>query len=216
MNWGPGLHTEVRVSELRKAFAGVEILGGVTFDVAAGASAVILGPNGSGKSTILRILAGVVSSDSGSVLIGEAPVGRGLASFVPAGDRMLDWRLTGAQNLAFFARACNGSSADWRDRIEETTTRLGATDLMSKQAGACSTGQRRRLMLCAAFSSRAPLLLLDEPFEDLDEAGRGELQSACAAWADGGGTVIFAAPDPAGAPACENVMRLGRLGPRSG
>src|SRR3954468_1738848 len=86
--WGPDIRAGVRVAEHRNAFAGVEFLGGVTFDVAPGASAAILGPNGSGKSTVLRILAGVLSSDSGLAPIGDAPVGRGLASFIPAGDRM--------------------------------------------------------------------------------------------------------------------------------
>jgi ABC-2 type transport system ATP-binding protein len=206
--WGPGKEVAVHVSDLRKAFEGVEVVGGLTFDVAPGSSAAIVGSNGSGKSTLLRILAGVLSADSGSAMIGGVPAGHGLASFVPAGDRMLDWRLTGARNLEFFARAGNGSSADWRHGIEEAVVRLGAVDLMSKQTGTCSTGQRRRLMLCAAFSSGAPVVLLDEPFEDLDERGRSDLQRACAEWADGGGTVICASPDLAGALPTESVIPL--------
>ena len=121
---------------------------------------------------------------------------------------MLDWRLTGAQNLAFFARARRGAHPDWREVADLTATKLGARHLLAKRTGQCSTGQRRRLMLCAAFASLAPLVLLDEPFEDLDEEGRDTLARACIEWTEGGGTVLFASPDLTDAPPTDVVIDL--------
>ncbi len=71
---------------------------------------------------------------------------------------------------------------------------LGAGDLVFRQMGRCSTGQRRRLAIARAFAGRPPVILLDEPYADLDEDGCEGVAEACRAWTSAGGVVMYAAP----------------------
>jgi ABC-type multidrug transport system ATPase subunit len=158
------------------------------------------GPNGSGKTTAIRLLAGVLAPDSGLALVCEGPAGKGSAAYVPAGDRMLHWRLTGEHDLGFYAALAGSTGAEAGARIRSAAEAVGASSLIGRTVGECSTGQRHRLMLAAALVTGAPVLLLDEPFSDLDREGREAVSSACRSWAEGGGLVVYAAPEPADGP----------------
>ena len=107
---------------------------------------------------------------------------------------MLTWRLTGAENLEFYARIAGVA----RRRID-SVVRAAAEDadtgpLLAKRAGECSTGQRRRLMLAVAPVGSPPVLLLDEPFAHLDEPGCVVVEQLSHHWAEAGGSVLYAAP----------------------
>jgi ABC-2 type transport system ATP-binding protein len=198
----------VRTSAVSKSFQGRFVLHDVDFHIPPGSSASIIGQNGSGKSTMLRLLGGVLSPDAGVVEIAGAPAGSGRSRLVPAGDRMLNWRLSASQNLSFFARL-GGISAD--DLAEVVDLALGALDarpLSSQLVGRCSTGQRRRLMIAAGFVACSPVVLLDEPMEDLDHEGRLAVERICRHWADEGGCVVAAAPEGGGLPASSYTLEL--------
>ncbi|MBA3691706.1 MAG: ABC transporter ATP-binding protein [Actinobacteria bacterium] len=182
------------VAGLVRRFGDHTVLDGVDLDVVSGSVAMVLGDNGSGKSTLLRILAGVLDADAGRVSVAGAPPRHGLSSFVPAGDRMLHWRLTGAQNLGFFARLAGAAGPRLEADVRFAAAALDAEDLLQRKVGECSMGQRRRLMLAVGFLARAPVVLLDEPDADLDEDGRDAVEAACRSWADHGGVVVFASP----------------------
>jgi ABC-type multidrug transport system ATPase subunit len=154
----------------------------------------VVGDNGSGKTTLLRILAGVLDADAGLVSVADAPPRHGLSSFVPSGDRMLHWRLTGAQNLGFFARLGGAGGPSLQADVRLAAAALDAEDLLQRHVGECSMGQRRRLMLAVGFLARAPVVLLDEPDADLDDDGRAAVEAACRSWADHGGVVVSATP----------------------
>ena len=115
--------------DVTRAFGDKQALGGVTFRVRAGEIHALLGPNGAGKTTLLRILTGLLHADTGSVTTaGFDPVDnpRGLrerVGLVPSGDRTFYLRLSGLDNLAFFARL-------YGLRKREAVAR--ATDLMVK------------------------------------------------------------------------------------
>ena len=98
---------------LRRPFASppvVPVLNGVTFSIESGSILGVLGPNGAGKTSLLRILAGLLQPDSGQITLlnhpftADQPRLRTLIGFVPSDERSFFWRLTGLQNLAFFAR----------------------------------------------------------------------------------------------------------------
>ena len=180
---GPIGQGTVSVREVTRSFGDRRILHDVTLELGPGRIVGIVGSNGSGKSTLLRILAGILDPTSGSVEVAGAEAGRGQATFVCAGDRMLDWRLSGRANLTFFARVAGIGRDDVPAAIEVASESLGAGDLVDRRVGQLSTGQRRRLMLSVAFLIRAPVLLLDEPFEDLDREGREVVAAASSGWA---------------------------------
>ena len=197
----------VVVDGVTRSFRDQRVLDGASFHVTPGQVAALVGPNGSGKTTLLRILAGVLEPDSGSVSVwGRAP-GNGLAGYVPAGDRMLNWRLSGGENLRFFARIGGIARNDVEQVVAEAAAVADATDLLGHPVGACSTGQRRRLILAVAFLGVPPVVLIDEPFSDLDDEGCAAVETACRAWSDAGRLVLYAAPKRSEGPQADVVLR---------
>lgn len=210
--FGPNSPGFLAVDRVTRRFKGVDVLRDVTFSADPGAVANVVGPNGSGKTTLLRIIAGTVAADAGSVRVSGEPPGRGLASYVPAGDRALYWRLTASQNLEFFARLAGfGRSA--REQAVGAAEAVGGAGLLSKRVGECSTGQRRRIMIARGLVGRSPVLLLDEPFADLDADGCRAVESVIRLWAEAGGSVLSASPDPDHGVPAGMMLRLddGRL-----
>jgi ABC-2 type transport system ATP-binding protein len=199
---------------LRRSFGHERVLHDVSLRVASGQIVALIGPNGSGKTTLLRILAGVLEPDAGSVAVAGQRPGRGLAGYVPAGDRMLNWRLTGRENLRFFGRIGGVRRNDVPSAILAAAHSADASDLLDKRVGACSTGQRRRLMLAVALLASPPVLLIDEPFSDLDDQGCSAVETASRRWAGGGGLVLYAAPKRSEGPRADLVYRLAHSGIR--
>jgi ABC-2 type transport system ATP-binding protein len=128
----------------------------------------------------------------------------------PAGDRCLYWRLTGRRNLAFYGRINGTRPLD--AAIESVIADVDLREFVDRRVGAMSTGQRRRVVLASALISRAPLLLIDEPFADLDARGVEFVSSMVSAWAGEGGCVAFAAPATDDGPPANIVLQLGGEG----
>jgi heme exporter protein A len=146
------------------------VLRGVSAEVASGEVLLVTGYNGSGKSTLLRCLAGLLAPDSGSIEYREngsvlAVEERRRRVGVVAPDLAFYNELSVAENLQFFARL---RRVDFRrglallDRVGLPPDRL---------AGALSSGMRQRLRWTFALLHQPRLLLLDEPFQNLDAAG---------------------------------------------
>jgi ABC-2 type transport system ATP-binding protein len=191
-----------------RAFGDEPVLKYVALHLDAGQVVAFVGPNGSGKTTLLRILAGVLQPDLGSVAICGEAAGQGLAGYVPAGDRMLNWRLSGRENLRFFARVAGVRRGDVDSSVLTAAEMADAADLLGKRAGQCSTGQRRRLMLAVAFLGSPPVLLIDEPFSDLDDGGCAAVEAASCRWAEADGLVLYAAPKRSEGPRAHAVYRF--------
>jgi len=133
---------------------------------------VIVGPSGSGKTTLLRILAGLVRADAGRVLLGGAdahgvpPHERGIG-FVFQG--MALWpHLTVRGNIALGLRRSLPGGAERRERIESVARELAIEPFLDRKPTLLSGGERQRVALARALAPRPRLLLLDEPFSDLD------------------------------------------------
>jgi heme exporter protein A len=160
----------LRFTRLRRRFGQLAVLGGVSGEVAAGQALLVTGRNGAGKSTLLRCLAGLLAPDSGAIEYAEDGValdiaGRRRRIGLVAPDLAFYGELTAAENLAFFSRL----RGIGRERGEELLRRLELPP--DRPAAALSSGMRQRLRWAWALLHRPRLLLLDEPFQNLDAAG---------------------------------------------
>lgn len=142
---------------------------------------LVRGPNGSGKTTLLRALAGLVPlarggrQASGDVLyIGHRP--------------MLLRGLTARENLEFFVRFRGGDT----HAIDGALRAWGVGEEMDRPVERLSAGERRRAALARVETERVPLLLLDEPFADLDDAGANRLRQTIARARGDGRSVVVA------------------------
>ncbi|MCB1056581.1 MAG: ABC transporter ATP-binding protein [Acidobacteria bacterium] len=161
----------LRFTELYRSFGRLSVLRNVAGAATTGEILLVTGANGSGKSTLLKCLAGLLAPDRGRVELSLD--GRELsideirrAVGYAAPDLAFYEELTTEENLLFFARLRRLAP----DRVAELLEHVGLpTD---RAAGALSSGMRQRLRWCWALLHRPPVLLLDEPFQNLDEPGR--------------------------------------------
>ena len=183
----------MRARGLTKYFDDVVALDGVDLDVEAGRIHGIVGPNGAGKTTLLGILLGLAFADGGSLEVLGAPVGRrlaapdGIAGFVDGPG--LYPALTARGNLAALAglRGPRAPTAGIDDVLEQ----VGLSDVADDKVRGFSLGMRQRLGLAAALLGRPRLLVLDEPANGLDPAGKRHVHSTLARLAADGATVIL-------------------------
>ncbi len=209
--------------DIFRRFGRVSVLRGVSGDVREGQILLITGSNGSGKSTLLKCLAGLLSPDRGTITYSEgvyAPAGttspaqdpeqspvtepaRATVHNAPASSEMDSRRrrlgylapdlalydeLTVAENLHFFGRLRRRSAATAIDRA----VALGLPP--NRAAGALSSGMRQRLRLCWATLHEPSILLFDEPFQNLDAAGRQAFWDLLADHLSAGGGLVLASP----------------------
>ncbi|PQP45464.1 MULTISPECIES: ABC transporter ATP-binding protein [Mycolicibacterium] len=160
----------VDIHGLRKSFGHTKALDGLDLTVAPGDVAGFLGPNGAGKSTTIRVLLGLLRADGGTVrLLGRDPwrdavdLHRRIA-YVP-GDVTLWPNLTGMQAIDFLAALRGDGTVDTRRR-DQLIERFELDP--HKKARTYSKGNRQKVAIVAAFSTRSELFVLDEPTSGLD------------------------------------------------
>jgi heme exporter protein A len=175
----------------------------------AGEALLITGPNGSGKSTLLRCLSGLLAPDAGDILYREDgaaldPGERRRRVGLVAPDLAFYADLTVQENLDFFSRLRRVAPA----RGRELLARLGLPP--DRMAGALSSGMRQRLRWAWALLHRPRLLLLDEPFQNLDAAGERAVRELLAAHLAGGESLaVIANPGPLEIDRVAARLRLG-------
>jgi ABC-2 type transport system ATP-binding protein len=141
-----------------KSFGRRRVLAGLDLEVAAGELVAVVGENGTGKTTLLRILAGDLRPDAGTVTVGGRP------GYCPQAV-VLDEALTVDQHVRYFQAAYGiGSPA----RAGELIERLGFATSRGQRAGTLSGGTRQKLSLTLALMHDPPVLLLDEPYQGFD------------------------------------------------
>ena len=152
----------------------VEALREVTFDVNTGEIFGLIGRNGAGKTTLTKIVATLVQPTTGTVTVrGSDSVHhdehvRRQIGLATAEERSFYWRLTGEQNLMFFARLHGLSDRVAKPRIRELFAQLELEEVARRRFGEMSTGNKQRLAVARALLSSPPVLLLDEPTRSLD------------------------------------------------
>ena len=140
------------------------------------------GPNGSGKSTILRCLSGTLTPSDGSVRIGGHEAGtfeaRTLTGPSLAQERSFYRRLSGFENLLFFARLRTVSKKAAVADVRELADELELGPILERRVDRCSTGMVQQLSFARSLLGAPRLLLLDEPTRSLDEAATARIWGA--------------------------------------
>jgi heme exporter protein A len=179
---------------------GRTVFHGLSFAAAAGEVIQVTGPNGAGKSSLLRLVAGLVPADEGSLVLegGDAEAAIGEQSHYCGHQDAFKPSLTVAENLAFWTSFLGGTG-----ETLPALARLGLDHLADLPAGYLSAGQRRRLALARLLTVPRPVWLLDEPTAALDAASQKLLAAIMAEHVAGGGILMAATHMPLGIAARE-------------
>lgn len=186
----------LHIEGLRKSYGDVVALQGVDMNVSAGEIVSLLGPNGAGKTTIVSIVAGLRRADGGVVevddldalkrsaevrrRIGLAPQDLGIYPVVSVRN-----------NLRLFGRLAGLGDRELRSRIDEVAEALKITDLLDRQGGTLSGGQKRRVHTAIALLHQPRLLLMDEATTGADVETRGHILDLVRGLAAQGSAVLY-------------------------
>ena len=179
----------------------------------------ILGPNGAGKTTFLKVLSGLILPSAGRVEVEGHDVAtddrrvREVIGFVTADERSFYWRLSGYENLMFFARLYGFDAAAARRRVDELAATMEIAEFAGRQFMGYSTGMRQRLAICRALLHDPPVVCLDEPTRSLDPIAAKHLRRFIATrlHADARKTVLLATHNLAEAEdLCDRVAILAK------
>jgi ABC-2 type transport system ATP-binding protein len=161
----------------------VSALDGIDLDVVQGRCFCLLGPNGAGKTTLIKILSTLVIPDSGEAsvnghdVIRQSNLVKSSIGCVVSEERSFYWRLTGRQNLEFFACLNNIPRDEMDSRIAEIVALTGLENEIDFRFNTYSTGKRQMMAFARALLMNARTIFVDEPTRSLDpEAARRVLR----------------------------------------
>ncbi len=170
----------VDIRGVRKTFAGREVLSAIDLAMGDGELICLLGPSGCGKTTLLRIVAGFVMPDSGSVLVAGTDVTRITASGRRMGMVFQSYSLfpnmTALDNVRFGPRVAGRPKAEQVKRARELLDLVGLSSHEAQYPHQLSGGQQQRVALARALAVQPQVLLLDEPLSALDAKVRVQLR----------------------------------------
>lgn len=167
----------IRVNGLYKCYGDVEVLKGLDLEIGRGEFYALMGQNGSGKTTLISIIAGTSLPTKGSVEIcgydmgDEAEKVKGLIGYVPQ-ENFSCSKLTGKENLVFFARLYGLTKRRAEEVAEELLEKIGLAEGSEKRVLNYSGGMRKKLEVATALLPGIEVLLLDEPTTGLDPSAR--------------------------------------------
>jgi ABC-2 type transport system ATP-binding protein len=170
----------LEVKGLTKSYGKLIAVSGVSFRADAGETIGLLGPNGAGKTTTVSIIAGLLSPDSGEVLIEGKQVKSDTdpvklkIGLVPQDMALYD-KLTAHDNLTFFAALYSFAGARAKQAIAEALNLVGLSERAGDKVGTFSGGMKRRLNLAGALLHDPQILLLDEPTVGVDPQSRNAI-----------------------------------------
>jgi iron(III) transport system ATP-binding protein len=177
---------DIRVVGLAKTFGKTLAVDHVTFEVPAGSLATLLGPSGCGKTTTLRLIAGLEKPDAGEVYVGgQLLTSAAHAIFLSPEKRHMGmvfqtyaiWpHMSVFENIAFPLREKRMPSGEVRERVMTMLQTLGLEGFHARPAPLLSGGQQQRVALGRALVADPDVLLLDEPFSNLDARLREEMR----------------------------------------
>lgn len=179
----------IRAERVEKRYGRKWALRAVSFVLPRDGFLVLTGANGSGKTTLLRLVAGLAAPTGGALSVDAE---RGSLGYL--GHEPLLYRdLTGLENLELYGRLYR--VPERRERAGMLLERFGLWEARAERVGAYSRGMTQRLALCRALLHEPGVLVLDEPYTALDEAGAGLLDRELAELA-GRRTVLLSTHDP--------------------
>lgn len=171
----------VELKDINKTYAGYQASNHVSFGIEQGRLIALLGPSGSGKTTILRMIAGLETPDSGEIVIDGKVVNN-----IPASERGIGFvfqnyalfrYMTVYDNIAFGLNVKKENKKYIDERVHELLKLISLDGLEKRYPSQLSGGQRQRVAFARALAPNPHLLLLDEPFAAIDAKVRQELRS---------------------------------------
>ena len=182
---------------LRRKAKEVVALDGLSLEVAEGELFGLLGPNGAGKTTTIKILTTLLIPTSGTAsvvgldVVHDAGEVRRRIGFVFGGERGLYYRLSGRDNLRYFAELYAVPPREIGPRVEELVELVGLKDRVDERVEGYSRGMKQRLHLARTLLHRPRVIFLDEPTIGLDPIGARELRRIVSDLHQGGATIIL-------------------------
>jgi ABC-2 type transport system ATP-binding protein len=176
------------------------VLDGVSLTLRAGEVTWIGGRNGVGKTTLLRLAAGILLPQRGTVRIGElSSEARGgryqrQIGFLSAGDRSLQARMRVTQQLDYWARLAYVPRERRQELVDRSLEQFGLEEFAERRVDRMSMGQRQRIRLAMAFLHEPRVVLLDEPRNSLDDEGYALLSRQSELAAARGATILWCSP----------------------
>jgi sulfate transport system ATP-binding protein len=171
----------IEVSGINKSFGRTPVLKDISVDIASGSLTALLGPSGGGKSTLLRVIAGLETPDTGTVLINGADATRLSPQRRNVGFVFQHYaafkHMTVYRNVAFGLEVRKRPKAEIRKRVGELLELVHLESMADRYPAQLSGGQRQRMALARALAVQPQVLLLDEPFGALDAQVRKELRT---------------------------------------
>jgi sulfate transport system ATP-binding protein len=171
----------IEVRGINKSFGRTPVLKDISVDIASGSLTALLGPSGGGKSTLLRVIAGLETPDTGTVLINGADATRLSPQRRNVGFVFQHYaafkHMTVYRNVAFGLEVRKRPKAEIRQRVGELLELVHLESMADRYPAQLSGGQRQRMALARALAVQPQVLLLDEPFGALDAQVRKELRT---------------------------------------
>jgi len=206
----------VKAEDVIKQFGRFAALRGVTAEFVSGRLYVILGDNGAGKTTLLRAIAGRSRPTRGTISVFETSKLKDVRSQIGymAHPSLLYDEMTAMENLSYFA----GLYAVDRARCREVISSVNLDPDLDRPVGQYSQGMRQRLSLARALLNDPKLLLLDEPFSNVDSRSAHEMAGLLGRLRDEGRTLLVVTHQPAVLEAVANEfvwMQSGKVSART-
>jgi heme ABC exporter ATP-binding subunit CcmA len=200
---------QLRADNIAKRFRNRVLFEGVSLEIVNGERIAVTGSNGSGKSTLLKILGGllrpsigVVSLDKDGVRVDGELHSLEFGYVAPASN--VHSAMSGIENIRFLQSFYSGA----QERPEELLERVGLADASDRTVGEYSSGMLQRIKLACALVGDPTVLLLDEPFSNLDSKGIAVVEDSIREHCDRGRPVVIATNVQAEADKCDRIISI--------
>lgn len=156
----------------------------------------LMGPNGAGKTTLFKILSTLLLPTSGEAFVAgynikDADKVKGAIGFISSDERSFYWRLSGRENLKFFAALYSLSPSEIKQRIEWAVETIGIEEFIDRRFDSYSTGMKQKISIARSLICKPRVLFVDEPTKGLDPMSASHIAGILKNLSDGGITIFI-------------------------